>query len=172
MSYAVLAVPAAVVLTVGALQAAEFTNIDLVLDGKRQELSDQARLHILQELPELFATCAINSRDDPRIFASWSFATIWEDTETKDHLAVRFASPIEMRVRHSAVISAQEFMMGLHDPEFPGPELSRHGERVVAYVKCSGIDAIKFVCAPGVKTVMPASYDRLCRYITDSSMLR
>jgi hypothetical protein len=50
----------------------------------------------------------------------------------------------------------------LHDPEFPGPDLSRHGAQVVAYVKCSGEGMIRFVCAPDVKAMMPASYHALC----------
>ena len=142
--------------------------IELVRDGNRQELSDQTRSQIADQLPKLFSTCSINSRDHPQTFASWSLTTIWEDAQVKDHLTVQFASPIELRAGHSSVISVQQFLLGLNDPRFPGPELSRHGEQVVAYVKCSGIDLIKFVCAPDVKGAMPGSYYGLCRHIEHS----
>ena len=33
---------------------------------------------------------------------------------------------------------------------------------VVAYTKCSGIDVMKFVCAPDIKPVMPELYNGLC----------
>ena len=162
-SHIVLSV--AVVLTMGTLQAAEPSDIELVRSGKRQELSEQTRSAIADLLPKLLATCSLNSRDHPQIFASRGLATIWEDTEAKDHLRIQLPEPIEVRAGESRVISIQEFLVRLDDPRFPGPELSRHGERVVAHTKCSGYDVIGFVCAPGVKAVMPSSYHGLCRYL-------
>lgn len=91
MPYTALALAAVMILAMKPLQAAEPIDIELVHGGKRQELSDQARLQIAERLPKLLATCSINSRDHPRIFASWNFATVWDDIEAKDHLAVRLA---------------------------------------------------------------------------------
>jgi len=48
---------------------------------------------------------------------------------------------------------------------FPDPELTRHGDELIAYGKCSGGDSIKFVCTPGVRDIMPGSYHALCRYL-------
>ena len=153
-----------VVMTSGTLQAAELGKIELVRGGKHQEVSEQTRSAIAERLPKLFATCSLNSRDHPKIFAPWGLATIWKDTEAKDHLGIQLSEPIEVRAGNSPVISVQQFLVGLDNPQFPGPQLSRSGERVVAYTKCSGHDIIRFVCAPKVKTVMPSSYYGLCRY--------
>lgn len=155
---------AAVVLMTGTLQAAEPSEIKLVRDGKHQEVSEKTRSTIAERLPKYFATCSFNSRDHPRVFASWLPPTIWEDTEAKDHLTIHFSKPIEIRAGTSPVSSVQQILLGLDNPRFPGPELTRHGERVVAYLKCSGNDLIGFVCAPDLKAVMPSSYHWLCPY--------
>jgi len=158
-----IALAVAVALATGALLAAEPAEIRLVRGGKQQEMPEQARSAIAERLPQLFATCSLNSRDHPRIFESWSLATIWEDTAARDHLSLRLTAPIEVRAGGSRVILVQQLLLGLDDPKFPGPEISRHGGRVVAHTKCSGGDLIEFVCAPGVKAVMPGSYHGLCR---------
>ena len=106
-----LAFYAAVVLTAGTVQAAEPIEIELVRGGKHQELSDQARSQIADRLPKLFATCSANSREHPRGFASSSLATIWEDTEAKDHLSVQFPKPIEIRAPDSSVIISVQLLL-------------------------------------------------------------
>jgi hypothetical protein len=156
-----LAALAAAVLTMGTFQAAEPVAVELVRDGTPQDLSDRARSQIADGLPKLFATCSLNSRDHRQIFTSWALGTVWEETEAKDHLRLRFARPVDLRAGR-AVIRVQQLLLGLHDPEFPGPDLSRDGAQVVAYVKCSGEGMIRFVCAPDVKAMMPASYHALC----------
>ena len=139
----------AMVLTMGAVHAAEPIGVELVHGGKRQELSDEARSQIAERLPKLFATCSINSQKYPKIFVSWSFPAVWQETAAKDH------------------VRSEELLIGLQDPKFPGPYLSREGERVTAYTKCSGIDVIRFVCAPGVKAAMPAHYHKLCVHLAE-----
>ena len=139
------------------------TDVEFFRGGARQELSSQACSYVADQLPKLFATCSINSRDDPQIFGSWGLATIWEETRAKDHLVLQLASPIEIRAGRHAV-TVQHFLMGLDSP-FPGPELSRHGEQVVAYIKCSGISVMRFVCAPDLRPSMPDSYDELCSHL-------
>jgi len=150
------------VLAVNPLHGAEPIGIELVQGGKRQQLSDEARSQIADRLPKLFATCSLNSRDHPKIFGSGSVAAMWEDTSAKDHVLGRLAAPIELKAGHSPAIPVEQLLIGLHDPKFPGPYLSRQGGQVTAYAKCSGIDIIRFVCAPGVKAAMPASYHKLC----------
>jgi hypothetical protein len=142
--YALLALVAVIISPMSSLQAAE-PSIEVVRDGKLETLSDQARSYIRDHLPKLFSNCSFNSRDDPPIFASWGLTTIWEETVAKDHLIVKLPTPIELRGVDSRAIPVEQLLLGLQDPEFPGPELSRSGEQVIAYVKCSGLDVIKFV---------------------------
>jgi len=166
--YAHLVFSSAVLVT-GALHAAELIDVQLVRGGKNHQLSDQTRTQIADRLPKLFATCSLNSRDHPNIFASWGLTTIWVDTEAKDHLKLRLPKPIDIRTGDLPAISVREFLLGIDDPKFPGPEISRAGEDVVAYVKCSGGDAIKFVCMPEVKAVMPSAYHDLCRHLAHTN---
>lgn len=158
---------AAIILSAGDLRAGELIEVELVRDGKRQYLSRETQPQIVDGLAKVFGTCSLNSRDHPQIFASWDLATVWDETQAKDHLTVRFSKPVELRAGDSAIITVQQFLLGLDDPRFPGPELTRHGQSVLAYVKCSGYDEIRFVCASDIKHVMPNSYRGLCRYAAE-----
>lgn len=158
-----LAFYAAVILMTGTVQAAEPIEIELIRGGKHQELSEQVRSQIADRLPKLFATCSTNSRDHPRGFASLNLTTVWKDTLATDHLRVHLPKMIDIRG-----IAAQQLLLGLGDPRFPGPTLSRQGQDVVALGKCSGADVIGFVCAPDIKAVMPSYYHGLCRYSPNS----
>jgi hypothetical protein len=154
-----------VALVVGAAHAAGPAEIGLVRGGKAYELSEAARARIGEELPKLFATCSLNSRDHPQIFASSDAGTVWQDTHTKDRLTLRFAIPTNVGHPHQAGISALQLVLRLDDARFPGPQLSRNGNDVIIHSKCSGGDMIKFVCAPEIKPLMPGSYAQLCRVL-------
>jgi hypothetical protein len=156
----------AAAMTVGAVHAAGPAEIALVRGGKTYELSDAARARIGEELPKLFATCSLNSREHPKIFAATDAGAMWQATLAKDHLRVRLAAPVNVGHAHQRALPARELLLGLNDPRFPWPELSRDGESVVAHSKCSGGDIIKFVCAPELKPLMPESYHRLCSVLS------
>ena len=83
--------------------------------------------------------------------------------EPSEVTLIRDGMPVDLRTSNSAVFPVQEFLLGLGDARFPGPHLTRHGKDIVAHGKCSGNDDIGFVCAPGVREVMPSSYQGLCR---------
>jgi hypothetical protein len=158
----------AAALATSALHASESVDVQLVRGGRNLPLSEPARSLIAEQLPKLFATCSLNSRDQPNLFASSGLTTIWADTEAKDHLRLRLAKPVEIRTVNSPAIPVQEFLLGLGDPNLPGPEVSRAGGNVVAYVKCSGADVIRFVCMPELRAAMPATYHGLCSLLGDS----
>jgi hypothetical protein len=156
----------AVAVMVGSAEAADPAEIELVREGMRQQLSEAARARITEQMPKLFSTCSLNSRDHPRIFSSASPSATWQELQAKDHLIVRFATPLSIGHPHLPAFSARELLLGLADPRLAGPELSRNGENVVAHTKCSGGDMIKFVCAPELKPLMPASYHPLCSLLS------
>ena len=82
---------------------------------------------------------------------------------------VQLPKPIEIQAPDSSVIIlVQQLLLGLGDPRFPAPTLSRHGKEVVAFGKCEGGDVIRFICAPDIKAVMPSYYHGLCRYLPNS----
>ena len=91
----------------GEPQAAS-VEISLVRNGKQQALTEEARTRIAEQLPKLFATCSINSRDQPQIFTSWRLPTIWEDTEAKDHLKISLGKPIDIRAGRYSTITARK----------------------------------------------------------------
>ena len=148
----------------GHLLAVEHSEVTVIRDGMALDLPTSAQADIVRRLPQLFATCSLNSRDHPQFFASRDLPSVWQETLSKDHLKIHLPRPVDLRTTDSTVMAVQEFLLGLSDAQFPGPELTRHGEDVVAYVKCSGYDVIGFVCAPGIRAVMPRSYYGLCRY--------
>jgi hypothetical protein len=159
----------AVVLGPGVLHAGESNDVQLVRGGRNYQLPEQTRAQVADRLPKLFATCSLNSRDYPGLFASSSMATLWTDAEAGDYVKLRLAKPMDIRIGDRPVISIQEFLLGLEDPKFPGPELSRVGDTVIAYVKCSGKEMIEFVCVAEIKAVMPDGYHELCRHLSHTN---
>ena len=138
----------------------------LVLQGKPQPVTPAAQAQIAQRLPQVMATCSLNSRDHPHIIAPANVAA-WQEMQARDHLRLQLAEPMQLRTGagHSAAVPVREFIMALDHPRFPGPQLSRAGDDVVAYTKCSGGEVILFVCAAEIRAVMPSRYHGLCRYI-------
>jgi hypothetical protein len=152
------------VLLLGPAQAEAPAEVELVRDGRQRQLSDAARAHIIGELPKLFATCSLDSRNHPATLRDPSVAE-WNALEAKDRLSIRFAAPINVGHPQHQALPARELILGLADARFPGPELSRNGESVVAHAKCSGGDLIRFVCAPEIRPLMPDSYQPLCSWL-------
>jgi hypothetical protein len=144
----------AAIVALGTVPAARAAEVELVRDGKRHELSAAARAHIAEQLPRLFSTCSLNSRDHPQVFAARDPAAQWRETAAGNHLIVRLA--------------ARQLMLGLPDARYPEPQLSRDAERVVAHTKCSGGDTIKFVCADEIRALMPRSYRPQCDLLPSS----
>jgi len=149
----------------GAGAAAE---IELVRDGKAYELSAAPRAYIAEQLPRLFSTCSLNSRDHPQIFAARDPGARWRETAAGSHLIVRFATPLDVGHPHHGALAARQLMLGLPETHYPAPQLSRDGERVVAHTKCSGGDTIRFVCAGEIKPLMPGSYHRACDLLEEA----
>ena len=154
----------AAVIATGGLMAAEPTDVTLVRDGKLVELPASLRADLSERVLRLFAACSANSRDHPRGFASLQLPAAWQEVSAKDHLKIQLSKPMALRTSDSAAFQVREFLLGLGDARFPGPHLTRLGEEVVAHGKCSGNDEIEFVCAPGIRDVMPSSYHGLCRH--------
>ncbi len=116
-------------------------------------------------MPRLFATCSLNSRDQPAIFHSWNLETAWGKVQNEDHIHLSLDQVVNLELPGSRVVRVGELILGLGEPRFPGPELSRHEGSIVAYVKCSGYELMKFVCAPGIREVVPEAYHELCRHV-------
>jgi hypothetical protein len=73
----------------------------------------------------------------PDLFATRALAKEWQDVRAGSHLYVR--------------VEISEVVVGLEDPSFIGPELSRHGGQVVGHVKCNGLRALALMCRPPVR---------------------
>jgi hypothetical protein len=140
----------------GAAHAAE---VELIRDGKRQEVAKAAQARIAQQLPKLFATCSINSRHHPEI------VSVARGAEKMDRLVVRLDTPVNLGHPRLGAIAARELVLGLPNARYPGPFLSRNGESVVAHTKCDGGQTIRFVCAPELQALMPRSYSESCKLL-------
>jgi hypothetical protein len=155
-------VPSAGVWDLTLAQAAEVT---VARNRQSVSISQVARRNIIEEMPRLFATCSLNSRDHPAIFHSSNLETVWGKVQNEDHIHLRLNQVMDLELPGSRTVRVRELMLGLGEPRFPGPELSRDEQSTVAYVKCSGYELIKFVCAPGIKNVVPEAYHELCRHV-------
>jgi len=144
---------------------AQPAEVTVARNGRNVLISEVARRSIIEEMPRLFATCSLNSRDHPAIFQFWNLETAWGKVHNEDHIHLRLDRAVDLELPGSRTMRVGELMLGLGEPSFPGPELSRDERSIVAYVKCSGYELMKFVCAPGIKDVVPEAYHELCRYI-------
>ena len=144
---------------------AQGAEVTVTRNGRSVSISELGRRTIIQEMPRLFATCSLNSRDHPAIFDSWNLETAWGKAQNEDHIYLRLDQAMDLELPGSRVVRVGELILGLDEPRFPGPELSRHERSIVAYVKCSGYELMKFVCTPGIKEVVPEAYHELCRHV-------
>lgn len=154
---------AALVVAASAFAAPPGAEVELVRGGKRVELSPAARAYFAAELPRLFSTCSLDSRHRPKVFAKRDVGEMWQETQARDHLAVRLDATRNVGHPLEGAIEARELVLGLdRHPRYPEPFLSRNAKTVVAHTKCDGGAIIKFVCAPEVKPLMTQSYLENC----------
>ena len=146
-------------------EAADFGAVALIRDGSAVALSEPGQSQIARRAKALIVGCAITSVADPDLFAARALAKEWQDLRARSHIYVRFPTPLRAE-RGGVQIS--EVVVGLEDPSFIGPELTRHGDQVVGHVKCSGHRALALMCAPSVRPhLLPgqrancAVYDRI-----------
>jgi hypothetical protein len=124
------------------------TDVALIRDGSAITLSEAQQSQIARRVETLIVGCAITSVTAPDLFAARALAKEWQDVRAGSHLYVRFPTPL--RAERSGV-EISEVVVGLEDPSFIGPELSRHGDQVVGHVKCDGLRALALMCRPPVR---------------------
>jgi hypothetical protein len=122
--------------------------VTLVEDGASVPLSPTERSQIAGRVEALMIGCAITSATDAGLFAGRSLAREWEDARAGSHVYVHFPKPLWAK-RGGVRIS--EVVVGLQDPSFIGPELSRHGDEVTGHLKCNGHRALALMCAPSIR---------------------
>ena len=136
------------VLLAGAEGADTGTVVALIRDGSAITLSEAERAQIARRVETLMVGCAMTSVTAPDLFAARALARDWQDVRAGSHLYVRFPAPLRAE-RGGVEIS--EVVVGLEDPSFIGPELSRRDDQVVGHVKCDGLRALALMCAPPVR---------------------
>ena len=136
------------VLLAGAEGADPGSGVTLIRDGAAVVLSEAERSQIARRVEALIVGCAITSVTAPDLFAARALEQEWQDVRARSHLHVWFPTPLRAE-RGGVQIS--EVVVGLEDPSFIGPELSRHGDQVVGHVKCSGHRALALMCASPVR---------------------
>jgi len=122
--------------------------VTLITNGASVALSELERSQIASRVEALMVGCAINSVTLPGLFAARSLPKEWEDARAGSHLYVRFSKPL---VARRGGVQMSEVVIGLQDPNFIGPELSRHAEQVVGHVKCDGHRALALACVTAVR---------------------
>lgn len=132
----------------GAVAADVGADVTLVRDGSAITLSELEQAQIARRVETLIVGCATTSVTAPDIFAARALAKEWQDVRAGSHLYVRFPAPLRAE---RGRVEISEVVVGLEDPSFIGPELSRHGDRVVGHVKCDGLRALALMCMPPVR---------------------
>ena len=135
------------------------TGVTLIRDGSAVVLSEVERSQIARRVEALIVGCAITSVRAPDLFAARALAKEWQDVRAGSHLHVRFPAPIWSE-RGGVQIS--EVVVGLENPSFIGPELSRHDDQVVGHAKCDGRRALALMCAPPVRSHLLARQRTSC----------
>ncbi|HEY4911869.1 MAG TPA: hypothetical protein VIJ73_20325, partial [Methylomirabilota bacterium] len=90
----------------------------------------------------------ISSVTEPDLFAKRSLPGEWQAARAGSHLYVRFPKPI---VATRGRVDISEVVIGLQEPSFLGPELSRHGAAVVGHIKCNGHRALALMCGTALR---------------------
>ena len=146
-------------LLAGAEGADPGSGVTLIRDGAAVVLSEAERSQIARRVEALIVGCAITSVTAPDLFAARALEQEWQDVRARSHLHVWFPTPLRAE-RGGVQIS--EVVVGLEDPSFIGPELSRHGDQVVGHVKCSGHRALALMCASPVRPHLLARQRASC----------
>jgi hypothetical protein len=136
------------ILLAGVVSANVGIEVTLIRDGSSITLSEAEQSQIARRVETLMVGCAITSVTAPDLFAARALAKEWQDVRAGSHLYIRFPTPLRAE-RGGVEIS--EVVVGLEDPSFIGPELSRHGDQVVGHVKCDGLRVLALMCMPPVR---------------------
>ena len=120
----------------------------LITHGASVALSKLERSQIARRVETLMVGCAMTSVTFPGLFAARSLPKEWDDARAGSHLYVRFPKPL---VARRGRLRISEVVIGLQDPNFIGPELSRHADQVVGHGKCDGHRALALACASAVR---------------------
>ncbi|MFI5375027.1 MAG: hypothetical protein ACHQ8D_10395 [Candidatus Rokuibacteriota bacterium] len=147
------------VLLVGAEGTDPGTGVTLTRDGAAVVLSEAERSQIARRVEALIVGCAITSVTAPDLFAARALGKEWQDVRAGSHLYVRFPTPLRAE---RGRVQISEVVVGLEDPSFIGPELSRYDNQVVGHVKCSGRRALALMCAPPVRSHLLARQRANC----------
>jgi hypothetical protein len=158
--HAALVALALVVLS--AAEAAEpgAAQVTLLAQGAPVALSEAERLRIARRVEELMVGCAMSSATEPGLFGATSLPAEWQKTRAGSHLYVRFSTPLLTR---RTQVPITEVAIGLQDPSFIGPELTRHGDAVVGHVKCNGHRALALMCATAIRPHLLPGQAASCR---------
>jgi hypothetical protein len=156
-----IAGPALLALALSVADAADPTaQVTLVAQGAPVALSEPEQSQIAKRVAALMVGCGMTSVTFPDLFAARSLPAEWQGARAGSHLYIRFTTPLLTR-RDRTEIS--EVVIGLQDPSFIGPELSRHGEDVVGHVKCSGHRALALMCATALRGHLLPGQARSCK---------
>jgi hypothetical protein len=122
--------------------------VTLVAPGGPVTLTESEQTQIAKRVEVLMVGCAINSVTAPNLFAARPLPAEWQAARAGSHLYVRFPKPL---VATRTRVEISEVVIGLQDPTFIGPELTRHGEAVIGHVKCDGHRALALMCATALR---------------------
>jgi hypothetical protein len=122
-------------------------------------LTAEEQSQVAERVRAVIVGCAITSVASPSFFAGRPLAEQWTDVRAHSHLYVRFAEPIQTE---RSGVRFTEVAIGFDLPNLAGPELSRYGDEVVGYVKCSGHRLLALMCSPALRKHLAAGQERSC----------
>jgi hypothetical protein len=134
--------------------------VTLVAPGGPVTLTEPEQARIAKRVEVLMVGCAISSVTEPDLFAKRSLPAEWQAARAGSHLYVRFPKPL---VGTRGRVDISEVVIGLQEPSFIGPDLSRHGEAVVGHIKCNGHRALALMCGTALRPHLRPGQAACCK---------
>ncbi len=140
-------------------QPTEGGPIDLVfkINHRPINLSDDVREALSKQADRIARNCGYDAGDREE--------QVWRDAIAEPStIRLIYRSPIQLKLpRREIVVS--DVVFSLTDPNFLGSPILHHSGRTTLVFKCDGLDMIKLMCMPELKTYFPPGYQRNCQIL-------
>ena len=123
--------------------------VSVVHDGSRVSLPPSEVSEMLDGIAAFLASCSLDSKSDPAVFATHDAASDWNAAAKQPHLYAELSQPLSVARRHGSVRAAEAVIpLDVGAPYW----FTRDGGVVVAWTKCTWPAMRRILCD---KSVLP-----------------
>ena len=130
--------------------------------GQEAALTAADQLPLGRRFADLFRTCGMSSIEHPSILGKGRPEALWAKLRSGDHVHAGFDEPLVNTSWRGHTLLATEIALPLDGAGQWGDPLSRHGEVVVAWVKCQGALVLDLLCAAPLRPLLRLDQARMC----------